>query len=279
MFTKIYHLLPTVQQWKHMLDQDDLKNLRSSSKIRNAKIQPQGVLIKVNARNNNVLKDAYRQSKLVGGHFNAIEYICYFEYKKDIVQLLTGYAQEDDTNAENSIIIMPAYSQWFNITGNVLKQIILFLYDVLFSENISFKHISYDMIYLDRIEKPKKLKYIIGGQKYIVQTTNVIKIDVGACGIEQNIFISPLHYRRLYENICSIMPTDVLKEYVTSFMNHNDDSRIVHPLKILGCLLFTVMTETSKPEEAAQCHFPNRCCISQCSQNVHHFQSDAAASP
>jgi hypothetical protein len=266
MYYKKCHIKPTPEKWKQMLEQDDLRFFNGSRKMKNAtSLFPYGVLVKLDSWNKPTFRESYTMSKLCK-NANAIEYLCYFEYEEDIIRFLTG---SPEIYEDNAVIMMPAYCEIYEITTDVLKQTILYLYHLLFSKKISINNISYDNIYIDKLSKHQNLQYDICENKYCIKTNEVVKIDVGECGIiqiEKMKSIGPKHYRRLLENIYNIMPTDGLKEFVKSFFDHNDDSKLIDPLKILDCLLSTVV--------ATQCHFPNKCYRSQYSQSMNHFQSN-----
>jgi hypothetical protein len=266
MYYQQYHIKPTSAMWKQMLNQDDLRFFNGSRKMKNAtNLFPNGVLVKLDSWNKQTFRESYTMSKLCK-NVNAIEYLCYFEYEEDIIRFLTGSPEMYD---ENAVIIMPAYCEIYDITTDILAQTILYLYNLLFSNKIYISTISYDNIYIDKLSKCKNLQYNICENEYCVKTNEIVKIDVGECciiQIEKTNSIGPKHYRILFENIHSIMPTGGLKQFVKSFFDHNDDSKLIDPLKVLDCLLSTVAV--------TQCHFPNKCYRSRYSQSMNHFQSN-----
>ncbi len=262
---------PTPEKWKHMLNQDDLRFFSASRKIRNSvHLFPDGIIAKLDSWDKQNLKESYNICKLCTKHINSIKYLCYFEYEEDIIRLLTD---SEEIYQENAVIMMPAYHELFDINADIIKQIILFLYHLLFSKRVCLNNIGYNAIYVDVTSKPENIQYVLCKKKHYVKTNQIVKIDVGACGvtnIDKREVLGPKHYRKLYDNLHTIMPTAGLKEFVKSFYDHNDDSKLIHPSKVLDCILFTVV--------AAQCHFPNRCYRSQYSQNMNHCQSGAEVS-
>jgi hypothetical protein len=170
---------------------------------------PTSMMIKIDSQTTYILHE----------HLNMVEYIA----------------------VDDNMIMMPAYNKMISLTSNILKQIVLFLYEMLFSEKITFQKLDYDNIYIMTISKPKNMKYSFNEKQYKFVTDKIVKIDISDSGIQKTHVILPQHYRKLYMNIYNLMPDNSLKEFMLSFMNHDDDNRIVHPMKILDTILTTIV--------------------------------------
>ena len=127
-------------------------------------------------------------------------------------------------------------------TPRILKQIVLLLYDLFFCQNVIFEHIECNQIYCKKVST-MKLKYTFCKRTFHVVTNEIVKIDIDDCGLEKINPALPQHYRRLYEYIFDLMPILSLKEFILSFIDHNDDSRIVHPMKVLDSILSAIVME------------------------------------
>ncbi len=234
---QIYNIILTKTKWSQLMKNEDLRFFKCTSK----KMPSDKIIVKLDTWNDKYFKNAFNLSKKLK-HDNLMKYTCYFEYEEDIINYLKDVDSKFDFNEENAVIIMPALQPLSDVTGDssIAKQIVLFMYDMLFNMHIDFDVISIKDIYYEC--KSQKINYKIDDQSFEVNTTHVVKFDVYH-GMYKIHDIQSDHYRYLYQNIIRILEqlhedmfTNVI-EFLDEFCHVKNIDHTVYPIKILNSLL------------------------------------------
>lgn len=247
---KSYHIHVKDHKWQELVKKDDLRFFKHNRYVVDnlKKYKNDGVVLKICHWNSSSLHNDFMISKKIK-HLNFSKYICYFEYEEDIINFLMCDDFMEDVYDDNAVVILPAFS--FNIREkldlidstkkiDIIKQIILSLYYLLYSHHISLTNISASDIYIDIKTKLTNLKYEFRGYKYKLQTKQVVKLDVYR-HVQESSEIRPEHYRQLYNNILKVLKVlqfnEELQEFIKGFVSHNNNERIVCPLKMIDSII------------------------------------------
>jgi len=249
-----YHLFVSKHKWSELMNQDDLRFLKCKKNILDILMKENnGIIMKLSTWDSPILKHDYVISNKVK-NINFVRHYCYFEYEEDIIKFLCAdeYDEDiDDIYNDSAIILTPYYKeiQYYmndkkNIDSIIIKQIILALYSALFTDNIEFKKIDINNIYLEFVDKPFTIHYKLGENSLSMKTNKIVKID--AFSNSEIVYTHEKHnFKQLYINIISILEQFNLDElsnvidFVQDF-NGITTENIVHPIRILHGILFNV---------------------------------------
>ena len=243
-----YHLYVEKHKWSELMNQDDLRFLKSKKNTLDALLHHHdGVIIKLNTWDSPVLKHDYVMSNKIK-NVNFVRHYCYFEYEEDIIKFLCSdeYDEDiEDIHNETAIVLSPYYKNVIDVLDtNIIKQIILALYSALFVHYIEFKKIDIHNIYVEYVSKPYTIQYKLGDNSLSIKTNHIVKIDAFSTSEIVSIH-EKRNFKQLYINIIEILEQLNLEElsnaisFVKDFIG-NTTENIVNPIKILHGILFHV---------------------------------------
>ena len=202
-----FHIYIDNQKWREMLDNEDLRFFMYNKNL-TIFDQHNGSIVKLSSWDDTCLKHEYSISCKIR-HKNIIKPLCYFEYEGNILKYFNSdiidyqIENENKDDGEFAVLIIPFYKKIQTKDKIIVKQIVLFLHELLVKHKIHLERFCIDDIYYDS-SKFSNIKYSLYNHLYYIRTNHIVKINGLTNAVVVKCNILQIHYINMYKHISKI---------------------------------------------------------------------------